>query len=108
MITGKRFVIDIDGVVTIIEKDNTDYANAKPNYEMIAKINKLYDAGNHIVFFTARGYVTGIDWREVTEKCFEEWGLKYHELIFGKPNADFYIDDRFLSFEALDEMVSEE
>ena len=98
MVTGKRFVIDIDGVVTKQQKDISDYSLAVPNYTMIRAINALYDAGNHITFYTARGFVTGIDWREVTEKQFAEWGLKYHELIFGKPNADYYVDDKFLTF----------
>jgi hypothetical protein len=24
----------------------------------------------------------------------ELWGCKYHELIMGKPSADYYIDDK--------------
>ena len=23
-----------------------------------------------------------------------DWGVKYHNLVFGKPNADIYIDDK--------------
>ena len=40
----------------------------------IQKINEFYDAGNTIIYWTARGTGTGIDWREVTEKQFEKWG----------------------------------
>ena len=47
-----------------------------------------------IVYFTARGYETGIDWRDVTEQQFKKWGVKYHNLIFGKPSADIYIGDK--------------
>ena len=25
-----------------------------------------------------------------------EWGVKHHELAFGKPAADYYIDDKAL------------
>jgi hypothetical protein len=35
-----------------------------------------------------------MDWRPVTEKQFERWGVLYHKLVFGKPSADVYIDDR--------------
>ena len=68
---------------------------------MIDIINKLYDMGNHIVLFTARGYVTGIDWSSVTKEQLSKWGLKYHELHFGKPNADYYVDDRMLPVDFL-------
>jgi len=60
----------------------------------ISKINELYKDGHTIVYWTARGTTTGIDWREVTEKQFSEWGVRYHELKFGKPNYDLFIDDK--------------
>lgn len=68
---------------------------------MISIINKLYDMGNEIILLTARGYVTGIDWEEVTREQLKSWGLKYHELHFGKANADYYIDDKMLPIEEL-------
>lgn len=97
---NKTFVFDIDGVVAQIQKD-LDYALSEPNERMIKIINKLYDYGNKIVLFTARGYVTGKDWSEITQKQMERWGVKYHELKFGKPNADYYVDDKMLSLERL-------
>ncbi len=97
---NKRFVFDIDGVIAGF-RAGLDYASAPPVEEMVRIINRLYDLGNHIVLFTARGYVTGIDWRPTTEAQMEKWGLKYHELIFGKPNADYYIDDKMLDMKFL-------
>ena len=32
--------------------------------------------------------------RDLTEKQLEKWGVKYHELLFGKPHADVFIDDK--------------
>lgn len=95
-----RYVFDIDGVIAHKEENN-DYSKAKPNLEMISIINKLYDMGNEIILLTARGYVTGIDWEEVTREQLKSWGLKYHELHFGKANADYYIDDKMLPIEEL-------
>ena len=63
--------------------------------------------GNSIALHTARGYVTGIDWSQVTKQQMARWGLKYHELHFGKPNADYYVDDRMLDIKQLLEMFSE-
>ncbi|MBQ7066422.1 MAG: acylneuraminate cytidylyltransferase family protein [Lachnospiraceae bacterium] len=97
---GKIFVFDIDGVIAQIRKD-LSYGETGPIEEMVKIINELYDLGNRIVLFTARGYVTGIDWRETTEKQMKEWGVKYHELHMGKPNADYYVDDKMLSLDFL-------
>jgi len=103
----KRFVFDIDGVIAKLEP-NLAYDQTGPEEKMVSIINKLYDMGNEIILFTARGYVTGIDWSEVTRKQLNEWGLKYHELLFGKPNADYYIDDKMLSIAQLYELFDKE
>lgn len=97
---GKKFVFDIDGVVAKLEPQ-LNYAETSSNEKMVRIINKLYDMGNEIVLFTARGYVTGIDWSETTKEQLEQWGVKYHQLFFGKPNADYYIDDKMLDMERL-------
>ena len=85
--------MDIDE--TICETQSCrDYSKSVPMKDRIAKINKLYEEGNTIVYWTARGTETGIDWREVTENQFKEWGVKYHKLKFGKPVYDLFVDDR--------------
>lgn len=93
---GNRFVIDIDGVIAQFRKD-LNYEHALPNQKMIDVINDLYNKNHQIILFTARGYVTKKDWRDITEKQLGKWGVQYHELHFGKPNADFYIDDKMLN-----------
>ncbi len=97
---GKQFVFDIDGVIAKIQPQN-NYAMARPNEDMIRVINQLYDMGNRIVLLTARGYVTGLDWEETTRGQMKEWGLRYHELHFGKPNADYYVDDKMMDMDYL-------
>ena len=102
--TGKTFCFDIDGVLgqyADIKEMQGDYANNIPNTCIIEICNKLYDAGNTIVLHTARGSGNGIDWSEKTTKQLEHWGVKYHKLTFGKPAADYYIDDKMLSMEQL-------
>lgn len=86
-----KYVFDLDGTLCTHEKD---YNMATPLKERIKKVNALYDSGNEIVIFTARGYETKIDWQEVTSNQLKTWGVKYHDLIFNKPSADFYIDDK--------------
>jgi uncharacterized HAD superfamily protein len=86
------YCIDIDGTVCSHEKN---YTEAKPYPERIAKINKLYDSGHTILFDSARGSTTGIDWKEITEKQLHKWGVKYHHLRTGhKLNADVFVDDK--------------
>ncbi len=87
--------IDVDN--TICHTTGTDYPNAKPIIENIARFNKLFDEGNHLVYWTARGMKSGINWRELTEKQFKEWGVKYHELRLDKPSFDIFIDDRVIN-----------
>ncbi|MEI6121497.1 MAG: phosphoheptose isomerase [Opitutae bacterium] len=98
--TGKTFVFDIDGVIATIVPTN-DYALAGPITENIKRLNRLYDAGNTIILFTARGTVTGINWTDVTKKQMTEWGVKHHRLQLGKPAADYYIDDKMISLDTL-------
>ena len=85
--------VDIDETICNTPNDR-DYSKAKPIFENINKINTLFDDGNTIIYWTARGSGTGKDWREVTENQFDQWGVKYHELKFGKPPFDLLIDDR--------------
>lgn len=87
----KIYCFDLDNTLCS-QEDN--YSNAKPFEDRIKKVNQLYDNGNKIIIFTARGTVTKIDWLDITKKQLKKWNVKYHQLIFGKPNADYYIDDK--------------
>ena len=86
------YCFDVDN--TICKTVDGDYEKATPIPLMIARVNRLYDQGNKIIFNTARGTMSGIDWRELTERQLKDWGVNYHELHFGKPYADVYVDDR--------------
>lgn len=104
LLSLKRFVVDIDGVIATKTIEN-NYTVAKPILNMIKKVNYLYDKGHEIILFTARGYATGINWKRETEDQLKKWGVKYHELIFGKPHADFYIDDKMMDLQTFREIV---
>jgi len=87
------YFIDIDDTICILSGE-MQYESAKPIIKAIEKINLLYQEGHYIVFWTARGTKSGIDWRELTERQLNHWGVKYHELRFGKPVYDIFIDDK--------------
>ena len=89
------YCFDIDG--TICTNTDGDYEQAIPFKEVIEKINRLYDMGHKIIFFTGRGSTTGIDWFDLTRRQLKDWQVKYHELIMGKPHADIFIDDKAIN-----------
>jgi hypothetical protein len=91
----KSYCFDLDG--TLCTNTEGEYEQAVPLPERILKVNELYDKGNRILIYTARGTVTGIDWRDLTQKQLDTWGIKHHELRLGKPFADVYVDDRGVS-----------
>lgn len=87
-----KYIVDIDG--TICYTDNSDYANSKPMQYRIEMVNELYNRGNEIHYWTARGANSGKDWSELTAKQLKEWGCKYHFLRCDKPAYDLFIDDK--------------
>lgn len=99
----KRYCFDIDG--TICSITDCKYDDALPFKDRIEYVNFLYDQGNHITYFTARGMRTlngdiekvNKTWYELTEIQLSLWGCKYHDLLLGKPSADYYIDDKGIS-----------
>lgn len=103
----KTIVVDIDDTISFTY--NRDFLNSEPNQPVIDKINELYDNGWNIILFTARGGKSCITleekelkYRDITEKWLQAHNVKYHKLIFGKPNADYYVDDKNIS---IDEFV---
>ena len=96
-------MVDIDDTICYYDRDfkgiGKDYSLALPYKERIEKINKLYDEGHKIVYWTARGTVTQLFWFETTYKQLKEWGCKFHELKMGKPAYDLFIDDKNINSE---------
>jgi|TARA_R100000995_G_C3461666_1_gene113487 hypothetical protein len=90
--------VDIDETICQTPEDR-DYRKSTAIPERINKINDLYDDGNTIVYWTARGSGTEIDWRELTESQLSEWGAKHHKLVLGKPVYDLFIDDKNVNSE---------
>lgn len=88
----KVFCFDIDG--TLCTQTSGDYKLALPIVERIHFVNNLYRKGHVIKLFTARGSRSGLDWSRFTEEQISSWGVLHHELIFGKPHADVFVDDK--------------
>jgi hypothetical protein len=88
-----RIYVDIDN--TICKTEGNDYINSKPIPENIEKINKLYNEGNTIIYWTARGAVSKIDYTDLTSNQLIEWGCKFSNLKMNtKPSYDLLICDK--------------
>ncbi len=103
----RTFCFDIDGVIATFIPD-LDYSKAGPMKKNIHVVNKLYSKGHKIILFTARGSLSGIGWEKTTKKQMKDWGVKYHELLFKKPAADYYIDDKNASIKQIKHLYLED
>ena len=94
--------VDIDD--TLSYTYNRDFENSIPNTPLIEKVNAFHQAGWKVILSTARGGKSCrtleeriAKYKNVTETWLKKNGVLYDELWFGKPNADFYIDDKNMS-----------
>ena len=90
------FCFDIDGVLCTNPPD-LNYAQVEPQNDVIVLVNRLHGLGHTILLYTGRGSGTGKDWSKLTEQQLESWGVRYDRLVFGKPGADVYVDDKAVS-----------
>lgn len=98
-----NYFVDIDDTICYCDSLEDYPHGAKPIAENIDKINKLYDQGHTIVYWTARGGAHGdasLKFKLTLEQL-NEWGCKFHELRMGKPSYDVLICDKTKRIEEL-------
>jgi len=99
----KIICFDIDNVICRTKGNN--YTLSKPDIKSIKVINSLYDKGFNIKIFTARymgrfkeNKKKVLHKKNETENYLKKWGLKFDELIMGKPSYDIFVDDKAFGF----------
>ena len=107
-----RICIDIDGVIA-------DFKNPDESYEECGiidgakeTIQQLADHGHYIILYTARHMktcngnvaLTVARIGKITLEWLDKHQIPYHEIHFGKPWADVYIDDNALRFSSWSEI----
>ena len=100
-----KYVFDLDG--TLCTNTNGDYEKSEPIVDRIDMVNRLFNDGNEITIYTARGMSSFNNnalkayqkYYSLTEQQLAKWKVKYHNLILGKPSGDIYIDDKGVSDE---------
>lgn len=84
----KNYLIDIDGTICddIPNEEPERMATAQVYPDALKTLNKWYEEGHIICFFTSRTE----DHRVVTETWLETHGFLYHSLLMGKPRGGNY------------------
>lgn len=84
----KNFMIDIDGTICddIPNEEPERMATCLPYPDALKIINKWYEEGHVITFFTSRTE----EQRTVTENWLHKNNFKYHGIVFGKPRGGNY------------------
>ena len=93
------FIVDIDQTIckTPTVGGRQAYELSEPIPSRIETINKLYNSGHTIIYWTARGSGSGINQYTITKNQLESWGVLHHELRMGKPSYDVWVDDKAIN-----------
>ena len=97
-LTDKVFCFDIDRTLVY---DITE-SELQPIEKNVSFLRHVYQNGGKVILHTARGMLSRKgdierierELRPLVEKNLKKLDIPYHELIMGKPYADFYIDDK--------------
>ena len=84
----KNYLIDIDGTITddVPNEEPERMITCVPFKDAVEIINKWFEEGHVITFFTSRTE----DHRKITEDWFAKHGINYHNLLMNKPRGGNY------------------
>ena len=80
----KIFIIDIDGTVCEAVSNEEGEAKmriAKPFDDSIKSVNRLFDEGHYVCFFTARTD----EHKQATEDWLRKNEVRFHRVVYNKP-----------------------
>ena len=84
----KNYLIDIDGTVCddVPNEEPERMVTVEPYHDALQIINKWYEEGHIITFFTSRTDVHA----EITKEWLDRCGFKYHHVLYNKPRGGNY------------------
>jgi len=96
-----RFCFDLDGTLVTKPQIDGDYSSCLPIEKNINLLKHLKNLGHYVIIHTARRMRTHNgnlgrvvqDIGLVTHEQLKKFDIPHDELVFGKPYANFYIDD---------------
>jgi capsule biosynthesis phosphatase len=100
-----RFCFDLDNTLVSEPKIAGDYTTVEPIIKNIEFLKYLKSNGHTIILQTARRMKTHggnvgrlvADIGKITFETLDKFEIPYDEIYFGKPYADFYIDDKAIN-----------
>lgn len=100
-----RFCFDLDNTLVSYPLVENDYSTVQPIDRNIRFLQFLKYLGHTIIIHTARRMRTHggnngrvlADIGKLTFDTLDKFNIPYDEIYFGKPDADFYIDDKALN-----------
>jgi hypothetical protein len=92
-----KIYVDIDGTIC---RTNGTYEECVPMTDRIEYFNRLHMEGEQIIYYSARGNISGVDYSDFTAKQLASWGCMYYQLIMNhKPSYDLLICDKAINSE---------
>jgi len=102
-----RICVDLDGTIAQNKKKGERYENVEPMPLAVETLKELKKEGAYIIIHTARHMDTCNDnlgqiiarQAGLVTRWLEKYDIPYDELLFGKPNVDYFIDDKGIGFQ---------
>lgn len=110
--SSMRICFDLDNTLCENKKPGEEYKDVLPKEGAVEYITQLHKKGHYIIIHTARNMVTFnnnlgqviakqapvvIDW-------LKKYNFVYDELLFGKPHADYFVDDKGIQFTTFEKL----
>ena len=100
-----RMCFDLDNTLVTYPTVPGDYSTVEPIAAMVDLARQAKEHGHTIIIYTARRMATHggnaaaalADIGRVTFATIDKFGIPCDEIVFGKPIADIYIDDRAIN-----------
>ena len=96
-----NIVIDLDGTICSEERQFSR-SLATPITGAIESLRRIKDRGYTIIIYSARTWAE----YEMTKDWLKRHNVVYDQLILGKPQGDYWIDDRAISFRSWPEVMN--
>ena len=105
-----KFCFDLDGTLCYTRQEGEHYRDVKPIPGAIETLQRLKKEGHYIIILTARNMVTHnsnmgkiiAHQSPIVIEWLNRHRIPYDELHFGKPVADYYVDDKAVRLTGLD------
>ncbi|CAE7742034.1 klhl36 [Symbiodinium microadriaticum] len=85
-----RFLFDLQGTLLTAPQEEGNLRSCRAIERNVKLLRRLKAQGHHILIWTESPAESGAELLDALRRL----GVEYNELHFGKPVADFYIDDR--------------